>query len=316
MDAIVAGAINWDVNLFVNHFPRPGEESTTRTITRVPGGKAANVAVAMARLLGSGRVGLIGALGMDEVGKQQLRILREEGVDTTGIKKVQGESGQAYVVTDKSGENIIYMYFGANATLAPKDIDLLSRRSFFDGTHVLVIMDPPLEAAEALAGLGAKAGANVISDMGVRCSLGHKALKNVIRSSTHISTNEHELKDLTKRRAPTHAADLLRRMRRELKLIVKQGSRGCLMVHRDRKLRIGGVPLKQLGYRVVNTVGCGDAFIGAFSAFLAMGRTEEEALRKANLAGAFKATKQETRGSPTLRQLEAFEVRYLSLIAQ
>jgi len=57
---------------------------------------------------------------------------------------------------------------------------------------------------------------------------------------------------------------------------------------------------------VVNTVGCGDAFLGVLSASLVSGFEVLEALKRANLAGAFKATHPETRGSPTERELKEF----------
>ena len=47
----VIGALNWDINLFVKHIPKPGEEVVVTRIDRVPGGKGGNVAVAAARIL-------------------------------------------------------------------------------------------------------------------------------------------------------------------------------------------------------------------------------------------------------------------------
>ena len=61
------------------------------------------------------------------------------------------------------------------------------------------------------------------------------------------------------------------------------------------------------GLKVVNTVGCGDAFLGAFVAALSEGLSELEALKWGNCAGGLKATKFETRGSPNRETL----VRYL-----
>jgi sugar/nucleoside kinase (ribokinase family) len=63
-------------------------------------------------------------------------------------------------------------------------------------------------------------------------------------------------------------------------------------------------PLTELGLKVVNTVGCGDAFIGGFAAGLVEGLSHIEALRQASAAGSYKATKIETRGGPTREQLD------------
>ena len=96
VDLICCGAINWDINLFMDRLPRTGEEVPVNEIQHVSGGTAANVAVAAARLLGPGRVAFIGALGEDPIAEQQIGILGEEGVDFSGVLIVPGEeSGQA-----------------------------------------------------------------------------------------------------------------------------------------------------------------------------------------------------------------------------
>jgi ribokinase len=55
----------------------------------------------------------------------------------------------------------------------------------------------------------------------------------------------------------------------------------------------GGRTLRHAGYRVhaVDTVGCGDAFVGAALAALAEGRTLEESMAWGNAAGALAALK-------------------------
>jgi ribokinase len=62
--------------------------------------------------------------------------------------------------------------------------------------------------------------------------------------------------------------------------------------------------LERLGLKVVNTVGCGDAFLGAFVAAKSEGKSDEEAIVWANAAGSFKATRMETRGSPKRNELD------------
>ncbi len=69
-----------------------------------------------------------------------------------------------------------------------------------------------------------------------------------------------------------------------------------------------GFDLKSRGLKVVNTVGCGDAFLGAFVAALSEGRSDREALEWGNCAAGLKATRPETRGSPDRETL----LKYLS----
>src|SRR5438128_10574886 len=101
----VIGALNWDINLFVKQIPKPGEEVVVTRIDRVPGGKGGDVAVAAARILGSSKNALISSLGSDETGKKQISIIREDGVETSGIREVDTvEAGQAYI-TIQEDEN-------------------------------------------------------------------------------------------------------------------------------------------------------------------------------------------------------------------
>jgi len=47
---VVLRAVNWDINLHVESFAKVGEEIPVSKITRIPGGKAANVAAARTRM--------------------------------------------------------------------------------------------------------------------------------------------------------------------------------------------------------------------------------------------------------------------------
>jgi len=71
--------------------------------------------------------------------------------------------------------------------------------------------------------------------------------------------------------------------------------------------------LERLGRRVVNTVGCGDAFIGAFAASKVMGLEDVDALRRGCAAGSFKATRKETRDGPTSYELDQILLEWEAL---
>jgi len=67
---------------------------------------------------------------------------------------------------------------------------------------------------------------------------------------------------------------------------------------------MSAVPLEKMGLEVINTVGCGDAFIGAFVSAKVEGYDDIGAMRLGCSAGAYKATRIGTRGSPTFIQLD------------
>ncbi len=303
----VAGAINWDINLFVERFPEIGEEVPVNRITRVPGGKAANVAVASARILGAGQAALIGCLGKDSIADEQIGILMEEGVVVSGIKSsVDAESGQAYIIIDRDGRNVINTLFGANLDLLPED---LHSQDIFDlllECSIVTLIDPPVETITGATSLAKEHGKTVLWDAGVRSVLGIEELEGVLKNLDYLVVNQVEVRNLTGEEEPGKAWERLSKVNERLKLIVKLGEKGCSLISSDRKMMVPAVNLEELGLRVVNTVGCGDAFLGVFAAYKSQGLEDEEALERANLAGALKATKPETRGSPTRRELERY----------
>jgi ribokinase len=306
---IVIGAINWDINLFVKSFPHPGEETVVKRITRVPGGKAGNVAVAAARLLGQRESAILGALGTDTVATEQLRIFQEEGVVTSGLKFTQDEeSGQAYIVVDEKGENIIHSYRGANSSVTPKDLEDPTRRELISEAAVITIMDPPFETSLKLAKTAKKHGKTVAWDPSVMSELGMKKVRGLLEKVDYIAANEAEIANLTGTKNPREAARRLAKANPALNVIAKVGAKGCMLYHRSHRIVCKGLDLKSHGLKVVSTVGCGDAFLGAFVAALSEGRSDREALEWGNCAAGLKATKPEARGSPNRETL----MKYLS----
>jgi ribokinase len=301
----VAGAINWDINLFVERFPEIGEEVPVKKVTRVPGGKAANVAVASAKILGSGQTALLGCLGKDAIAEQQMKILKDEGVDVSGVKiSEEAESGQAYIIIDKDGRNVINTLFGANLQLLSKDLQEKSISEVLKESSIVALIDPPIETIEAAASTAKKHGKTVVWDAGVRSMLGAKKLKAVLKNLDYLVLNQVEVKNLTGKQDVAEAWKSLSSVNRHLKLIVKFGEKGCSLVSADQLMDVPGVNLRKLGLQVVNTVGCGDAFLGVFVASKSLGLSDQDSLEKANLAGALKASRAETRGSPTRHELE------------
>jgi ribokinase len=307
--AVVIGAVNWDVTLFVRKLPRAGEETAVEHVARVPGGKAGNVAVAAARLLGPNQAAILGSLGKDSIASEQVRIFHEEGVVTKGLKVTEDfESGQAYIIVDKRGENIIHSYAGANASMAPEDLDHPSRSKLISAASIITIMDPPFETGLKLAKESKRLGKIVAWDPGLRSELGIKRARLLLENVDYVALNESEIANLTGTRNIREGSRRLIKVNPRLKAITKLGAEGCILHQATKSIKCRALDLRFHGLKVVNTVGCGDAFLGAFVASLSEGRSDEEALEWANCAAGLKATRPETRGSPDRMTL----LKYLS----
>ena len=316
LDLICCGAINWDINLFMDRLPRTGEEVPVNEIQRVSGGTAANVAVAAARLLGQGRVAFIGALGEDPIAEQQIGILGEEGVDFSGVLIVPGEeSGQAYISIGADGANEIHTYFGANLRIRGSHFRDRERRDLIESADVCVIMDPPLETAEALAAACKENGVTVMWDPGVYSEHGLETLLPTLSNTDYFILNHLEYENLLGTSDPRRVMEKLDRRVGGVKAIIKQGAEGSTIClgSTGATVSMEAVPLEELGLRAVNTVGCGDAFIGGFASAKVEGLDDVEALRRATAAGGFKVTRKETRGGPTAGELNELLEKWRAL---
>ena len=307
VDLICCGAINWDINLFMERLPRTGEEVPVHEIQRVSGGTAANVSVAAARILGHNQVAFIGALGEDPIAEAQIKILKTEGVDPSGILLLPGEeSGQAYISINADGANEIHTYFGANLKITGQHMLDKVRLGLIKQAKVCVIMDPPIETAEKLAEICKKHGVKVIWDPGVYAEEGMEALLPTLRNVDYFILNNIEYVNLLGTSDPKKVAEVLTQKSPDIKTIIKHGAEGCILCENGGGtiIQMEAVPLPELGLKVINTVGCGDAFIGGFASALVEGKSHIEALRQASAAGSYKATRIETRGGPTREELQ------------
>lgn len=299
MQTVVVGAINWDINLFVQAFPTKGEEVVVKRITHVPGGKGGNAAVAAARILGPNKAAVFGGLGKDWIATEHIRIFQSEGVDITGIKmNADVESGQAFIVIDQNGDNIIHTHFGANATLDPEDLDDPTRQKILADVKIVTIIDPPFDTALKLARESKRLRKIIAWDPGVKSEFGLHKAGPLLENVDYVVANESEMKNLTGTYDDKDGAARLIEMNGHVKVIAKLGSKGSALYWEQKRVMVPALDLESRGLKVVNTVGCGDAFLGAFVAALAEGRSDSEALSWGNCAGSLKATKAETRGGP------------------
>lgn len=304
---VVCGAINWDISCFVDRLPVPGEEVVAEYITRVSGGTGGNVAVAAARILGAKEVGLIGALGRDDIARQQVAVLEDEGVVTTGIHQIAGEeSGQAYIFIDQAGENVIASHLGANARLGLKHLKKAEMRRQLRGCQGIVLTDPPLEVAEELINVANRHDIPVLWDPGILIDPTREALLSLAREAEVIFLNETEASAMLGSSGLNMSLQRLQKLGFNNHAVLKLGAKGAVMLEpgSGTAIEAPALPLRELGLNVINTVGCGDVFAGVFAAYHVLGANLQESLIMASVAAGINATHPETRGSPDRATLE------------
>ncbi|MEA1872697.1 MAG: PfkB family carbohydrate kinase [Chloroflexota bacterium] len=304
---VVCGAINWDISCFIERLPVPGEEITIKYITRVSGGTGGNIAVAAARILGAKKVALIGALGRDDIARQQIAALEDEGVITEGIEHIAGvESGQAYILIDQTGQNVIASHLGANARLGLGHLNKTQVKQQLQECRGIVLTDPPVEVAEKLINLARRHDVPVLWDPGILISPNREALQSLAKEAEVLFLNETEVNALLGTDELNTSLQRLKELGLGNHAVLKLGTQGAAMLEpaSGTVIEVPALPLKKLGLNVVNTVGCGDVFAGVFAAYYVMGSSLAQSLIMASAAAGLNATRPETRGSPDRATLE------------
>lgn len=266
---IVVGSANADLVVAVERLPAAGETVTGGRFSRHGGGKGANQAVAAARL--GARVTLIGAVGADDLGDEASALLREEGVDTRHLQRLDSTpTGVALIAVDARGENQIAVASGANASLRPEAVTAAGIPA-----GAVVLLGHEVPEAVVLAGARAARGPIVLNPAPAR------ALPDELLALRPILTpNRSEACALAAEREP-HAAARALSARTGAPVLVTLGERGVLLVDGGEEELIAAPRVE-----VADTTGAGDTFNGALAAELAAGRGLREAAAFAVTAAA------------------------------
>jgi ribokinase len=294
---VVVGSINVDLVVTADRLPRPGETVLGGRFTEHHGGKGANQAVAAARA--GARVTFVGAAGDDRRGEAAVAALSAEGVDVSRVRVIAGEpTGVALIAVGARGENQIVVAPGANAALAPTDVRQLPLQR---GDALLTNLEVPMAAVIAALQAAHDQGAVAV----LNPAPAHALSAEVLALGPILTPNEHELVVAIGNDDAAAALDELS-ARTAGPIVVTQGPAGALLAHGERRDRFDGF----LAPVIADTTGAGDAFCGVLAAWLADGRSLEEAIVAANAAGALSVGAAGAReGLPARPELETFIAR-------
>jgi ribokinase len=279
----VLGSLNMDISVTVPRLPEPGATVLGSAARFTPGGKGANQAVAAARL-GAG-VRMAGCVGDDGFGRQLLAALRAEGVDAEGVRvTVKAPTGLAMISVDPAGENLITVAPGANHEVGAQEVEAATSH----GTDVLVICaEIPVPAITAALARGARCILNlapVPPEAAAIMAGGHGPDWLVVNETEAAAVLSRPVGGLAE--AATAAVALTAAGARHA--VVTAGAHGAALATAQTG---AAITVPAFGVEAVDTVGAGDAFVGALAVALAAGVPAAGAVRAAAAAGATAATR-------------------------
>ena len=278
---LVVGSFVMDVIAATEKIPGSGQTVYGKSFHMAPGGKGANQALQCARL--GAEVTMVGAVGDDLFGQQLLEPLRAAGMDISHVVVHQGiHSGVGHVtleVTEHTAQNRIVVIPGANRTLTVEEVSWVQDAvSGFD--MVLLQLEVPIEVNRAVAHWARKAGVPVILNPAPATELDGELMSLV----SYLIPNEQEASQET--HLPLHfdgngprdedlraIAGTLREQGVE-HVIITLGGYGSAVAEASGPRYIPCVRMEH----VADPTAAGDSFVGALSAALAVGLTEDEAL--------------------------------------
>lgn len=287
---LCVGIATLDYIYGVPTLPTEGTKYRASALEVVGGGIAANAAVAIARL--GGKASLLTRLGDDLTGNTIRNELRAERVDLRqGHALVGARSPVSAIMVDRAGERMIVSYADPDMPAEPDWLpDALPK-----GTGAVLGDTRWEEGSLSLFQTARKAGVPAVLDADRK-----PANPSLLATATHVAFSEVGLVEQT---GTTDVAAALRSFKLACRWVaVTAGKHGVWVL--DQGV-ITHIPAFNVA--VVDTLGAGDVWHGAFALALAEHQTEFQAVRFANAAAAIKCTRFGGRkGAPTRAEVEEF----------
>ena len=278
---LVIGSMNTDHYLSFKELPKQGTTTTTDKSFVYPGGKCLNQSVGLARL------GLsplpIAAIGSDMESTILLNYLHKEKINISGIKKYEKtQTGQAQIFLQEDGESMITIMSGANSYLSPEDI-YKKKALFSKAKFCLLQTEIPISTIQKACELAQQMNICTI----LKPSTGPRIPEELFPLIDFMIPNINEIMELVPhaKNCKLAAEELLRKGVKNV--MVSLGPDGIYIRNKDIDSVIGAVPVP-----VIDATGASDAFISAFTAYLAKGSSILSAAKIANYAAALSIGKQ------------------------
>ena len=272
---------------FFGRIPKKGETVLGDKFVVGPGGKGSNQAVAAGKA--GANVNFISKIGNDDYGKMAIKIYADTNVGTKNlIVSDEHSTGVAAILLNKeTGDNAISVIAGAAGALTIDDInaaeDEIKNSSIF-----LTQLETPINTVVHALKIAKTNNVTTILNPAPAATLD----KEIFPLIDYFTPNETEAsfyanKDIINEDdAKNSSKDLLNLGIKNV--VITLGDKG---VYFENKEESHFVPSLDLGDKVIDTTGAGDAFNGAFATALCEDKSIEEGLKFANAFAGISTTR-------------------------
>lgn len=271
-----------------------------------PGGVTANNLVQVARL--GLKAGWFGYTGDDDNGKLLLRSFREEGMDVSRVKVIEGErASSAWITVDGEGRRSIYMFPNVTATVNPEAVredfsDYIKQAAHFHTEASQLPLAPVITAMD----IAREGGTKVFFDLDIdphyllnEDGLGsEEELMAVLSLSDVLKPCKGSARELTGLGDPEAMA--LKLLDYGPKMVaITLGEEGCCVATAGKVVHSPAFKVD-----VVDTTGAGDAFMGGLSFAVKQEWELDRVASFANACAAYCCTRVGARAMGTREEVE------------
>ena len=299
MKVLCFGSLNIDYTYKVPHFVKKGETLASERLQVFGGGKGLNQSVALAKA--GTEVYHAGSIGQD--GMFLLDMLKDAGANTDFVKILDTvRTGNAIIQNDKSGDNCIILYGGANQAITREQVDEVM--SHFESGDYLVLQNEINELGYIVEKAHEKGMIIVLNPS----PMNEKILALPLDVINYFILNEVEAAQILGKEDKCEesweqiADDLLKKFP-QATIVLTMGSEGS--VFKNQKETVC-----QSIYKVqaVDTTAAGDTFSGYFIGGILGGLSAKEAMDQASKASAIAVTRKGAAPSiPVLAEVQNYK---------
>lgn len=287
MKVCIIGSYAKALVMTVDRIPIAGETLMGWDYRGTFGGKGSDMAVQAARL--GAEVCYIGVVGSDFHGQEFIELMRNEGVEISGLRVTDKEAtGTGFIVKDVNAKNMIVVAPGANNLFSEEDIE--NNLELINNSKVVLSqLEIPIETALYSLKKGKEAGKITILNPAPAVKLVDRDLDFI----DILTPNETEARiaagvPLGSSLSNQAVADIL----------LKTGCKTVVMTLGDKGSEVftkeGSYEVDSYKIDVVDSNGAGDSFNASLATALAKGCTLEEGVHYGNAVAALCCTKWET----------------------
>ena len=283
----ILGIFVADLTFRTERMPNKGETYIGNSFKLGPGGKGSNQAVA-ARRAGAETI-FITKIGKDTFGKMAMKLYADEGINSKYVWEIPDMSSGAasIVVNEETGDNAIIVVPGAADAMVPDDLDT-AEAGIADCAFFMASLEVPIPVMQHGLEVAKRNGVPTILNPAPAAILPDE----VYGLSDYFTPNETEAAILAGIPVVTiedaeEAAKIF--LQRGIDtVVITLGEKGAYV--RNSVIN-QHVPAFDMGGKVLETTGAGDAFNGGFAFALAEGMSLIEAVRFGSATAAISVTR-------------------------